>query len=440
LTLLRVEECQTVFDLLVQVGCASNEDKSLPTYLVHTLQLLAPCIQCATRATVRLLAKHDGSRPVREQLAKHSNYKTACLARASLIRVDDVGRDLKFESAKQLPVNLMALESDLRAHGSSGHDVTIARIKELHAVVLECKQSDPETAYQATDCLCLMQRTLSCDELANRQLGVTLRQLLLEENLEIQQKVIACIVTTKDPSTILLPSTSGDVELLQQTIASLIKVICWASACKVAPVLSRPERRRRTRMEMNAVRVMLSVMKSIIGEGEYVIPEEELMNICAYLLDHENDQVVLQSAEFLCERLRSRKHALLAQVPSILPGLAGLIGKLAHKHDLTKSIIQAFHELANEPDSILRSMLARQPRLLAALLEVCSGATVYREYESVALSTLLLLSEDVCNRRVLARHVGLLPCLIRVARDWSGSRGVNREIVKSCILKLAVAL
>lgn len=106
------------------------------------------------------------------------------------------------------------------------------------------------------------------------------------------------------------------------------------------------------------------------------------------------------------------------------------------------------------------SILARQPKVLDALVTVVAGpCSPYNQHgppivKQMALNILMRLSQDVCNRRILAKHVGVLACMIRYARTLSNeqlpiqyiqqaaapSANIKLSDLKVQIMELAVAI
>jgi hypothetical protein len=133
----------------------------------------------------------------------------------------------------------------------------------------------------------------------------------------------------------------------------------------------------------------------------------------------------------------------MEQTPELLSGLAEVLASPFSTAATKESIICSFYDLtvAHGEAPIV---LARQPKVLASITFVAadeSDTTAKR----TALSTLIILSKNVRNRRILARQVGVLACLIRHAREYE-PLGSNRDVfieratLKEHIVQLAEAL
>jgi hypothetical protein len=103
-------------------------------------------------------------------------------------------------------------------------------------------------------------------------------------------------------------------------------------------------------------------------------------------------------------------------------------------------------------------VLARQEKVLEAVVAMASFPSSDTNnhdtdrIKNIALLVLMRLSKDVCNRRILAKQVGVLACMIRYARSLSEQQtqqnhqpdniepSVSLLDLKQNIMDLAIAL
>jgi hypothetical protein len=179
----------------------------------------------------------------------------------------------------------------------------------------------------------------------------------------------------------------------------------------------------------------------------------DIMSIGSVLLECENWCVVERTITMLGNCLRQVGVRLLDDYPDLLGTLATFLACSFSTMATKKSILVLFNDLAHD-DSNWHLGMARQSKFLDGLVAMSSssaweGTNDQGEHKDIALSLLLLLSQNTANRRVLAKHTGVLHVLIRAVRDldqanvttarqqtWLGSR----EEMKSKILVIAAAL
>ena len=135
--------------------------------------------------------------------------------------------------------------------------------------------------------------------------------------------------------------------------------------------------------------------------------------------------VVARSQALICEWIghSSTRKEILCLCPEVLVSLARLISS----HHLPSSkILATLHAISTmletEPTN---NFLAREPAVVEAVVTMTvfqnpdtseASMMTAQEIRKEALMILLCLSENPCNRRILAKHPGLLSSMIHVAR------------------------
>lgn len=176
--------------------------------------------------------------------------------------------------------------------------------------------------------------------------------------------------------------------------------------------------------------------------------DETIRCLCLLLSRDYGDEAVISVSIDCFLELSSDTRTLKPRMARS-PGLLASIGKVA-TNDFTPTIIknkaiQIIWNLAQERSNL--PILARCPKVMEALIVEAStnveATTPLSQSRHQALETLLKISELVSNRRVLAKQVGLLSCLIRYTRTMTASDtlvGLNKDKLKEHILKIAILL
>ena len=134
--------------------------------------------------------------------------------------------------------------------------------------------------------------------------------------------------------------------------------------------------------------------------------------------------VVARSQALICtwmETSSSRRQEILQLCPELLVSLARFISsRRAAPRDIL-AILHAFSTLLEtEPTN---NHMAREPAIVEAVVTMTTVRTtdssetlMTEDIRKEAMKILLCLSENPCNRRILAKHPGLLASMIHVAR------------------------
>jgi hypothetical protein len=177
-----------------------------------------------------------------------------------------------------------------------------------------------------------------------------------------------------------------------------------------------------------------------------ISPKEQLsfISLISDLLTANISVCVTESAveivEFLLDSQATERFVSVFQ-----PKLSFALAKAASDEFATNAArggaVRVFWKMVINNDAHMNS-LSRTPKVLETLVAVASEQEMSAE-RKLAYSTLMRLSENVCNRRLLAKQPGLLASLIRYARSISQEMTDNpavRNDIKKRILSLATAL
>jgi hypothetical protein len=166
------------------------------------------------------------------------------------------------------------------------------------------------------------------------------------------------------------------------------------------------------------------------------------------LFSSEVDDIVQNAVDLIHQLLKNPKlRRSVIEYPDLIPELAQVATNDFSSHAIRHKVMQAFHQVVHTEDAFLGEF-ARYPKVLEAIVQAASQHTIasnQTEMRNVALSLVLRLSSNVCNRRLLAKQPGLLPSLIRYTRsvpvdEHEDATLLSREDMKHQILVLATAL
>jgi hypothetical protein len=175
------------------------------------------------------------------------------------------------------------------------------------------------------------------------------------------------------------------------------------------------------------------------------------LSTVASLLSSDNDAIVIGAVDLVGQLFDTKKwrRQTIASYPDLVSALAMVASNDFTTPSTRHKTITAFWNLIRDDNQHV-SFVARQPNVLEAIVQVASIRTPTTAVtRKLALSVILRLSTNACNRRALAKQAGLLPVLIRYARTMPASTItdeaeddilVPRELLKKQILLLATAL
>ena len=172
---------------------------------------------------------------------------------------------------------------------------------------------------------------------------------------------------------------------------------------------------------------LLSLMARQLGKQVQWTPQlENCLRIFASLLRTSNNNKLVRisvdtTLELSCNKTLQRP---LARQRDLLVAVAHVAANEFSTIEIKSTCIQVLWNLSQETANL--PMLARTSEVLEALVVVASSGVdeidrTSSNYQSCryAVRNLLRLSELVSNRRILAKRVGLLACLIRFTRSMT---------------------
>jgi len=218
----------------------------------------------------------------------------------------------------------------------------------------------------------------------------------------------------------------------------------------------------------DAAGILLDIVESILAAGRFhILSYRQSLKYIAALLhtDHGNSEIyelVIKTVEN--EVKRSGRLGLALCCPKILNQL-GVLSKHPWTPSRQKRKIMEIFEIVTRDDEA-SGLLTRQVKVLEAVVAAASSSYAasttndHREEDrgsnpqQLAIIVLLRLAQNICNRRILAKQVGVLACMIRYARALSNqetdqemgagasetTRGVCLKELKRRIMELADAM
>lgn len=232
-------------------------------------------------------------------------------------------------------------------------------------------------------------------------------------------------------STLALEISFSHQHEVQSRASSLLLVLLSSNA-------------QQTLAEKQKRQVLTTLSRVLVLSQTGDITSRAIQLVCAWIVDNED-----------------QRREILDLHPDLLVSLAQLVTTYRVTAEDQSKIANAFWTiLKKEPQN---SFLARQSKVLECVVAMASQRSPVAESSSssmevtrgVAVGIILTLSENPCNRRILAKHPGLLSSMIHFVRqlpnhDDSSSPPTNhhpracavqqRDNVKKQILLLAKAL
>jgi hypothetical protein len=317
---------------------------------------------------------------------------------------------------------------------------TTGVVDQLRTIALEY-DSDLSLAVQAADCLSsIAENDPSCTSIIRILLDV-----LVEAPMVVRERILRGLCSAHGRDGLIKLISWEDSERLKRTISALVEVILV-------------KRKAIDYIEKNIqgiVSILLDCMTfDDTKRGSHTtgcVSHRDWASICIVLLESEKDPIVQLVVNRLCERLLRDRDQLVQHSPQILTGLAEVLQSSFTAHTTKLAVMNCFYELTQSPGEA-SIVLARQPKVLEAITLIASvhsdmttDSASLTPTKRLALGTLLTLSKNVCNRRILARQVGVITCLIRYTRDHDpydsdGILTIGRDTLKEHIVKLAEAL
>jgi hypothetical protein len=196
---------------------------------------------------------------------------------------------------------------------------------------------------------------------------------------------------------------------------------------------------------------ILILMISSIAKNQRPPENLELRQCLAVisgLFSSETQTVVERSVQLVSEWSHDEKmrRRAIDLYPDLIPSLAKVASDDFAPKRIRRLAVMVFWNMVKD-DTTRTNFLARQPNVLESLVSLASirGSAEGRTSCRLAVATLLKLSKNACNRRILAKQPGLLSSMIRYTRthlndeEWNGNLSVRSDMKKQLIL-LASAL
>jgi hypothetical protein len=456
---LSVEDCTETFWFLTQVTLCLGRVDELEAPLGHCLSILErlspkitsrlPMDQCRYLCLFLLricvgksaIQLRPQSLRLLQALEQHNCSHTARYARTALDAADghpESSISSTYGHCHTLFSWICAAQS---CSGATKLAETPGVVEQLRNIALEYG-SDLSLAVQAADCLSsIAENHPSCTASLLR----IILDILVEAPMVVRERILPGLCSAHGRDGLIKLLSWDDSERLKRTISSLVEVILVKR--KAIDYIEKDIQ--------GIVSILLDCMTYDDTRRDShttgCISHRDWASICIVLLESEKDPIVQLVVNRLCERLLGERDQIVHHSPQILTGLAEVLQSSFTAQATKLTVINCFYELTQSPGEA-SILLARQPRVLEAVTltaSIDSDSTTdspsLSPAKRLALGTLLSLSENVRNRRILARQVGVITCLIRYTRDHDpqdseGILTIGRDTLKEHIVKLAEAL
>ena len=247
-----------------------------------------------------------------------------------------------------------------------------------------------------------------------------------------------------------------DAVLIQKVFSTIMKIICLKTPDGGEAVI-------RASYKYGAATVVASMIEHVLEKGHQesspnpIISYQQIMHYIACLLEDDCDSIVNLAVELLSQEVHRDKAKIVMQ-PSMeaLSQLAIVCCNPLVSIPMKRRAVEIFEVMTRSEETL--GVLARQEKVLEAVVAMASSPSSDTNnhdtdrIKNLALIVLMRLSKDVCNRRILAKQVGVLACMIRYARSLSEQQTQQNEHseiaepsvrlldLKQNIMDLAIAL
>lgn len=337
------------------------------------------------------------------------------------------------------------------------------RLDLLKQLAVICIQSRAE-AGMAVECLTVL-CTRRCLHPSKEQrtfstvVAQTFTQIIIEADCEMKRLALPALEWHCQQRILDLLECLSEKTIQQRFISSLVQIILskqesLANLDSLAAIKCLREQNNATKCLLMILAALLDNEKVERDNTAAATAERDYMTIGSVLSEHESYYIVCQTSSWLCDRLSKASIEMVADSPHILAGQGRVIQRFIHREDfddIRQRILDLWLCLSGRKQQEVRAILARQTSVLSALLKTLTVELISIDAKRSALQTLCSLASDASNRRVMACHNGLIPCLIQATRgndslilssdelDLS-SKKLDRNKVKECIMNLAMAL
>jgi hypothetical protein len=309
-------------------------------------------------------------------------------------------------------------------------------LKELSKLTTSCGMSNAAVM----ECLCrLAQQSTSLSQDSSRLVSSALVTTLLENQWNLasmdRRQALSCVLSLVERD------DEGIQAVLQIERLESFLDLCAKAALKDDDKYT----------SISASKLFTCIASSMVKEQRKDTTKIFfIMSRVTALLSSEVDDIVQNAVDLIHQILKGPKmqRSVIEEYPDLITELAQVATNDFASHATRHKVMQAFHQVVHTADAFLGEF-ARYPKVLEAIVQAASQhtsiASNQAEMRNVALSLVLRLSSNVCNRRILAKQPGLLPSLIRYTRSVPGDERedetlLSREETKKQILVLATAL
>ena len=291
----------------------------------------------------------------------------------------------------------------------------------------------------AVECLCHVAQTCLVSRECKAMLQLLVRVIMVAPNTVCRRKALASLHS-------LLSTNDGMKALLGiEVVTDLLESISVGEvACDENSMLSFAKIMKRSTIYM--------ISESLVGPRMQPLWDALFAHLGDMLLS-DNRTIVLLAVDAINHVSQNCK-ALLRHIvqsrPDAIPSLASAALNDVSSVIITHKVVNIFSHIIDGNDGTQVVSLAREPRAMEALVQSASQHTTSEatsDARKLAISIILKLSTNVCNRRILAKQIGLIPALIRYTRSQGMEQhhsddGLlpSREELKKQILVLAQAL
>jgi len=290
--------------------------------------------------------------------------------------------------------------------------------------------------YMAVDCLSLIATNRREDG------GYLITNTTTQESDPIMMALLCVLVRTQDPIVrrLTIPGFKTcdpkavswqQIPLLEKALSHLSQMVRTANNSDMHCTQMAAEH------QQDVAAILLAILEQLWLEGgnnNSLCPLSfaKSMDYLDNLLQAEDDLKIQELAmNALNRQSKQHGHRIVLECPSILHHVGSIVCQPLATHDLQQQAVQVFRSVSSNADNDTLGILARQSKVLEALVLMASTPAAAASSSSsqgnvdtkeLAVVVLLRLAQNVCNRRILVHQVGVLACMIRYARSLRDTR------------------
>jgi hypothetical protein len=327
--------------------------------------------------------------------------------------------------------NPMLIQNHNNSNSNSSNNKSV--VQELHEMTLlvdgtrnSCPVAEKESIVGAVECLCIFTQKMNKERHSTEMVQVLLQVVMGGSNEMCQLALPGLVVLLQhDCGMKFFLGTNAAIQffLSLKSISSLdepnnLECSNKSTLTNVARIVTRT--------------ISYAVLHSMTGKEYIELWQALLSNLMGMLLSQEAGVVrlAIKGVCLICKTSSPLRRFALTTYPALVSLLAQVVLYDFTSHRVRRQIMSIYWNILKGPNNPQVAEFAREPKVIEAVVQIAALQTTsssWEESRKLALGVILKLSTNVCNHRILATQIGLLPALIRYARSYPGDPNNSAE-------------